>query len=234
MWSDFHHVLRSSRSTSDLLAVISDRIARAFSRSGATWAVAPDISESLDMVLHAGLLHKLKSYGMPGWVYGLNSSFLSKRQFFVVADGNSSKEYPVNNGFSAGSIPVLTLFQLYINDLPDDVICNINVYINNTALYSKYEQAPGLWQQLENYFELESDLRDTIEWGRKWLVDCSAGKKLFFLSVSQLWCYWCENWWVCSWRKITFKKLGLSLFLIDGWGSYIISIPKTSSEVIGT
>ena len=58
----------------------------------------------------------------------------------MVADGNSSKEYPVNNGFSAGSIPVLTLFQLYINDLPDDVICNINVYINNTALYSKYER----------------------------------------------------------------------------------------------
>ena len=107
----------------------------------------------------------------------------------MVADGNSSKEYPVNNGFSAGSIPVLTLFQLYINDLPDDVICNINVYINNTALYSKYEQAPGLWQQLENYFELESDLRDTIEWGRKWLVDCRKEKKLFFLSVSQLWCY---------------------------------------------
>ena len=111
------------------------------------------------MVLYAGLLHKLKSYGMPGWVYGLNSSFLSKRQFLVVTDGNSSKEYPVNNGFSEGSIPVLTRFQLYINDLPNDVICNINVYINvYTALYSKYEQAPCLWQQLENYFELESDL----------------------------------------------------------------------------
>ena len=25
-------------------------------------------------------------------------------------------------------------------------------------------------------YELESDLRDTVDWGRKWLVDFSAGK----------------------------------------------------------
>ena len=33
-----------------------------------------------------------------------------------------------------------------------------------------------LWQQLELAFELESDLRDTVDWSRKWLVDFNAGK----------------------------------------------------------
>ena len=37
-------------------------------------------------------------------------------------------------------------------------------------------QASDLWQKLELASELESDLRETVDWGRKWLVDFSTGK----------------------------------------------------------
>ena len=33
-----------------------------------------------------------------------------------------------------------------------------------------------LWQKLELAAELESDLRDTVDWGKKQLVDFNAGK----------------------------------------------------------
>ena len=92
--------------------------------------MALDISKAFDRVWHAGLLHKLKSYGMSGQVIGLISSFLSNRRFQVVLDGKSSKEYPVNAGVPQGSILGPTLFLVYINDLPDDVICNMGVYQN--------------------------------------------------------------------------------------------------------
>ena len=69
-----------------------------------------------------------------------------------------------------------TLFLLNINDLPDDVISNIAIYAEDATLYSKCDQAFDLWQQLELASELESDLRETVDWGRKWLVDFSAGK----------------------------------------------------------
>ena len=59
LFSDFQYGFRSSRSTADLLTVVSDRIARAFNRSGPTRAVALDISKAFDRVWHAGLLHKL-------------------------------------------------------------------------------------------------------------------------------------------------------------------------------
>ena len=94
----------------------------------------------------------------------------------MVLDGKSSQEYPVNDGGPQGSILGPTLFLLYINDLPDNVICNIAIYTDDTTLYSKYDQTSGLWQQLEFASELESDLRDTMNWGRKWFVDFNAGK----------------------------------------------------------
>ena len=193
MWPffDFQYGFRSSRSTADLLTVVSDRIARASDRSGATRAVTLDISKVFDRVWHAGLLHKLKSYrisvqifglvssflsnrrlrvvldGKSGYIFGLISFFLSNRQLRVILDGKSSKEYPFNAGIPHGSILGPTLFLLYINDLPDDVICNIAIYADDTTLYSKCDQASDLWQQLELASELESDLRDTVDWGRK-------------------------------------------------------------------
>ena len=64
LFSDFQYGFRSSRSTADLPTVVSDRIARAFDKSGATRPVELDISKAFDRVWHAGLLHRLKSYGI--------------------------------------------------------------------------------------------------------------------------------------------------------------------------
>ena len=61
-FSDFQYGFRSSWSTADLLTVVSDRIARAFNRSGATWAVAIDKSKASDRVWHAGLFHQLNPF----------------------------------------------------------------------------------------------------------------------------------------------------------------------------
>ena len=78
----------------------------------------------------------------------------------MVLDRKSSQEYPVNAGVPQGSIPGPTHFLLYINDLPDDVICGIAIYPDDTTLYSKCDQASDLWQKLELTSELESDLQD--------------------------------------------------------------------------
>ena len=64
----------------------------------------------------------------------------------MVLNGKSSQEYPVNAGVPQGSILDPTLFLLYMNDLPDDVICNIVIYADDFTLYFKCDKASDLWQ----------------------------------------------------------------------------------------
>ena len=66
----------------------------------------------------------------------------------MVVDGKSSQEYPVNAGVFQGSIHGPTLFLLYINDFPYNVICNIAIYADDSTLYSKCGWASDMWQQL--------------------------------------------------------------------------------------
>ena len=114
------------------------------------------MSKVFDMVWHAGLLHKLKSYGISGEIFDLIFSFLSNRWHQVVLDGISSQEYPFNAGVPQGSIPGPDFFLLYINDLPDDVICTSAVCVDDTTLYSACDQVPvaatriGFWTWIKS------------------------------------------------------------------------------------
>ena len=192
------------------------------------------MSKAFVKVRHADLLHKRKSR-ISGLIFGLISFFLSNRRLRVVLDGKSSQEYPVNAGVPQGSILGPTLFLLYINDLPDDVICDIAIYADDTTLHSKCDQASDLWQQLELASELESDLRDTVDWGKKWLADFNAGKtQLVSFDRSN------NNGSIdvkmdgsVLEEKSSFKMLGLIFSSKLDWSSYIISIVKIASKKIG-
>ena len=89
----------------------------------------------------------------------------------MVLDRKSSQEHLVNAGIPQGTILGPTLFLLYINDLPDDVICDSAIYADDSTLYSKCDQASDLWQQLEMASKLE-----ILDWGKKRHADFNAGK----------------------------------------------------------
>ena len=153
----------------------------------------------------------------------------------MVLDGKSSQEYPVNAGVPQGSILGPTLFLLYINDLPDDVICDIAIYADDTTLYSKCDRESDLWQQLELVSELESDVRDTVNWGKKWFVDFNAGKTplVAFDRSNNKGSIDVKMGESILEEKSSFEMLWLTFSSKLDWGSYIISIAKTASKKIG-
>ena len=163
------------------------------------------------------------------------SSFLSNRWFQVVLDGKSSQKYPVNAGVPQDSILGPTLFLLYINDLPGDVVCNIVIYADDATLYSKCGQESDLWQRLKLASELESDLRGTVDWGRKWLVDFSAGKTqlVSFDQANNTDAIDVKMNGSVLEENSSFKMPGLTFSSKLDWSSYMISIAKSASKQIG-
>ena len=89
--------------------------------------------------------------------------------------------------------------------------------------------------------EIECDLRDTADWGRKWLVDFNAGITQLIVSnagITQL--IVSNNTGAIDVKmdgsvleeKSSFKMLGLTFSSKLDWGFYIISIAKTVSKKI--
>ena len=114
LFSYFQYGFRSSRSTANLLTVVSDRIANVFNRFGATRVVALDISKAFNRVWDAGLLHKLKSSGISGQIFGLICSFLNKRRLRVVLDGSPLLHFPYHTLMTSLMISVILLSILMI------------------------------------------------------------------------------------------------------------------------
>ena len=79
--------------------------------------------------------------------------------------------------------------------------------------------------------ELEFDLQDTVDWGKKWLVDFNVGKTqlvLFDLSNNKGFLDVKMDGSVFE-KRSSFKMLGSTFSSKFDWGSYITSIAKTVS-----
>ena len=114
-------------------------------------------------------------------------------------------------------------------------VCNIAIYADDTTLYSESDQTSDLWQQLELAFKLESDLRDTVDWGSKQFVHFNAGKTqlvLFGWSIKTGGIDVKMDRSVLE-KKSSFKMMRSTFSSKLDWGPYIISIGKTASKIFG-
>ena len=235
LFSDFQYGFRSSRSTADLLTVVSDRIARAFNRSGATRAVPLDISKAFDRVgmlvffTNLSLMEFQARYSVlvllfSGiddfewfWMESLHKNIQLMREFlkppFLVLH---LSYYTLMTFLVMLSVILLSILMILLSILSvtRHLICgnNLNWLLNLNLIYE-------------------------TQWtgGKKWLVDFNAGKtQLVSLDRSN------NNGsidvkmgWSILEEKSSLKMLGLTFSSKLHWGYYIISIAKTASKNIG-
>ena len=123
--SDFQYGCRSFRSTADVLTIVSDTIARAFNKSRATRMlyISKHLTGFVILVCLANLILMKFQVGCSVFFH-----------LFSVNRAGNQQEYPFNPGAHKGSILGLTLFLWYINDLSNEVICNITVYADEQSI----------------------------------------------------------------------------------------------------
>ena len=110
-------------------------------------------------------------------------SYVSKQKQFVQVDDKSSSVKLNNFGVPQGSILGPVLFNLYIVNLVENVICDSLQYANDSTLY-KHSKPKNLKKCIE---ELESDLETVSLWSSNNSLAFNDDKtNLMLFSATQL------------------------------------------------
>ena len=139
-----------------------------------------DISKAFDKVWHAGLLFKLRQLGISAKIVSWIESYLSNRFQRVVIHGQTSSWLPIEAGVPQGSILGPLLFLVYINDLVDDISCDVRLFADDTCLL-EIVQNPT-----ESAQHLNSNLLHIQNWGKMWRVTFNALKSLSVVFTAKI------------------------------------------------
>ena len=103
------------------------------------------MQKAFDTVDHKILRHKLELYGIRGVCNDWFKSYLSDRKQFVSINGYNSDLIPVIYGVPQGSVLVLLLFLIYINDLHKAIqYCKVHHFADDTNLFHTNKSVKNL------------------------------------------------------------------------------------------
>ena len=128
-----------------------------------------DFRKTFDTVPHKRLLRKLEAYGIKGDTLTWIRNFLSCRRQMVVVNGKLSSWEEILSGIPQGSVLGPILFIIFINDLPDEVMCTANIFADDTKLFHCINSQ-------EYRVLLQDDLNRLVEWSRQWQMSFNASK----------------------------------------------------------
>ena len=127
-----------------------------------TIGVFIDMSKAFDKVWHNGLVSKFQSYGIQSQLLFRLKNYLFKRKQRVVINGVKSSWKPIKSGVPQRSVLGPLLFLLFINDLPDNLICNPKPFADDVSLNAV------MYEKNVCTNSLNDDLKRLYEWSVKW------------------------------------------------------------------
>ena len=150
---------RQKNSTVHSLISLTETVRSAIENNNLACGIFIDLQKAFDTVDHDILLDKLHNYGFRGLSNNWIRSYLTGRVQFVHIQGENSIQREVKYGVPQGSVLGPLLFLLYINDLPNSLLCGQPyIFADDTAiLYT--ERNPKALQKRINI-----DLKLLLKW----------------------------------------------------------------------
>ena len=95
-----------------------------------------DLSKAFDRVWHKGLFFKLRKMSICGNLLNWLKDYMSGRHQKGVLNGVESNVCYLDVGVPQGSILGPLFFLIYIDDIIEDMECNINIFADDTSVHT--------------------------------------------------------------------------------------------------
>ena len=161
---------RIGHSTVQQTLRIAQSIVHEINVNRAVGLIVLDLSKAFDSVWHAALIYKLYSISLPTGFNKLITSYLKDRLMFVRCNLVKSAVLAVPAGVPQGSILGPTLFNIFINDIPNAKFCDLALYADDTAFNTSFWQIPTLVLCLQSYLD------EVLHYFALWKLQINSGK----------------------------------------------------------
>ena len=128
-----------------------------------TGAVFIDLRKAFDTVDHDLLIKRLHVYGMDPNTINWFQSYLNGRYQQVCVGGHLSDPLLIASGVPQGSIIGPVLFLLFVNDFPLFTENNVDLYANDTTIYTSDPSVLNIEEKLESH----SDILRAVKWSKE-------------------------------------------------------------------
>lgn len=157
-----HGFVSGKSCTTQLLEVL-DQWTKILDEGGSIDAIYMDFQKAFDSVPYKRLLEKVKAHGIVGKVLRWITSFLNQRRQRVIVNESQSLDAKVTSGIPQGSVLGPILFVIYINDLPNCVANHVQLFADDTKVYTRSD-VDGATASLQH------DLDNLDKWSKEWLL----------------------------------------------------------------
>lgn len=164
--SDCQHGFRQGRSCVTQLLQVMEQYLNYLDNRTPFDILYLDFSKAFDTVPHRRLLLKLQSYGVKNNIFCWIKDFLHGRVQRVKVGASFSSDANVLSGIPQGSILGPLLFNIYINDLPNNINSHIKIFADDTKIFNSSH----------NSKLLQKDINSLLEWSDIWQLKFNFAK----------------------------------------------------------
>ncbi|GFS62522.1 probable RNA-directed DNA polymerase from transposon X-element [Trichonephila clavipes] len=132
------------------LLKLTEAISEGFQKKKSTGVVFLDIQKAFDRVWLTGLTYKLITYNLPPPLILRLHSYNSNRSYQVRVKDALSNSKNINCGVAQD----LCFFNLYINDIPDYSLTNLNMFADETVVHTTYRRIASVTHALNKHLKL--------------------------------------------------------------------------------